>query len=61
MDLILNVMQLAEHYGTEKLFQICDQYLVNKIQAENCAVIYQNTRHFETAKVKNVALDCIIE
>ncbi len=54
-------MQLAEHYGTEKLFQICDQYLVNKIQAENCAVIYQNTRHFETAKVKNVALDCIIE
>jgi hypothetical protein len=61
IDLMLDVMLLADHYEVEKLFEICDQHLVKEVDPENCVLIYQHTRLFEATQIKMMAFDCIIE
>ena len=59
VDLLLELIYLADHYNVEELMALCDEKLIEKLEVENCIQIYENCRLFPAVKCQKISFNLI--
>ena len=57
----MEMFQIAHKYGIESLIELCHSAIISQLNIENCVSILKLSDLFNNSKLKEAAMECIVD